>query len=74
MLQNSITSQLSTRQIDILRKVARGKTYKEIATSMNLSETTIKNQMKQILFNLQFESRTQAILYLQEYDFGKRAH
>jgi DNA-binding NarL/FixJ family response regulator len=72
LLNSPITEQLDARQINILRKVARGKTYKEIAASLNLSETTIKHQMNKILSSLQFETRTEAILYLQKFEFANR--
>lgn len=59
---------LTSRQWDILRLVAQGHTYKEIAAEMFLSEKTIKYHMGQILERLQVKNRAQAIAY-----FKKRA-
>lgn len=54
---------LTPRQWDILRQVAQGRTYKEIAAELFLSEKTIKYHMGQILERLQVENRAQAVAY-----------
>ncbi len=54
---------LTQRQLKILRLVAQGVTYKEIAAGLNLSEQTIKYHMGRILEQLQLESREAAIVY-----------
>ena len=56
---------LSARQLEILRLVAAGRTYKEIGAALHLSEKTIKYHMGQILERLHLENRAQAIAYLQ---------
>ena len=57
---------LSTRQIEILRLVSDGYTYKEIGVQLNLTEKTIKYHMRQILDRLQMENRAQAVAYLRK--------
>ncbi|MDX9952749.1 MAG: response regulator [Anaerolineae bacterium] len=54
---------LTPRQWDILRQVAQGRTYKEIAVELFLSEKTIKYHMGQILERLQVRNRAQAVAY-----------
>ncbi|WP_210586176.1 response regulator transcription factor [Streptomyces sp. GESEQ-35] len=53
---------LSPREIDILRLVARGRTNREIATQLYLSEGTVKNHISRILSRLALRDRTQAAL------------
>mgnify|MGYP000119238812 CR=1 FL=1 len=57
---------LSSQQWDILRQVAEGVTYKEIAAAMYITEQTVKYHMSQILTRLQVENRAQAIAYYRQ--------
>ncbi len=54
---------LTARQAEILRLVAVGRPYKEIALSLGLSEATIKYHMSEITTRLHLENRAQAIAY-----------
>ena len=54
---------LSSRQWDVLRLVAAGQTYKEVALNLHLSESTIKYHMGQILEKLHVQNRAEAIAY-----------
>ncbi len=58
----AIASALSPREIDILRLVARGRTNREIAAQLYLSEGTVKNHISRILSRLALRDRTQAAL------------
>ncbi|KUF15199.1 response regulator [Streptomyces silvensis] len=53
---------LSPREVDILRLVARGRTNREIAAQLYLSEGTVKNHVSRILGRLALRDRTQAAL------------
>ncbi|MEV7197537.1 response regulator transcription factor [Streptomyces sp. NPDC093510] len=53
---------LSPRELDILRLVARGRTNREIAAQLYLSEGTVKNHVSHILGRLSLRDRTQAAL------------
>jgi two-component system NarL family response regulator len=57
------TEILSDRQVEILRLVAQGKMYKEVATDLGLSERTIKYHMGKILETLHVRTKAQAITY-----------
>ncbi len=57
---------LSPQQWNILRQVAEGVTYKEIAAAMYVTEQTVKYHMSQILTRLQVENRAQAIAYYRQ--------
>ena len=54
---------LSERQTAILKMVAQGKMYKEIASDLGLSERTIKYHMEKILVILHVNTKAQAISY-----------
>ncbi len=53
---------LSEREITVLRLVAEGKTNKEIANSLDLSEKTVKNLVRNIFHMLLVYDRTQAAI------------
>lgn len=53
---------LSAREVDVLRRVARGKTNKEIASELQLSEKTIKNHVRNIFHKMGVYDRTEAAM------------
>jgi DNA-binding NarL/FixJ family response regulator len=54
---------LTSREIDLLRLVATGLSNKEIATQLNLAESTIKNRLSLLFEKLDVKDRTQAAIY-----------
>ena len=54
---------LTTRQVEILTLVAQGLTYKQIGTTLYLSERTVKYHMGEVLTRLHLKSRAEAIAY-----------
>lgn len=54
---------LTPREKEVLKLVASGATNKEIATSLTLTENTVKNHLRNILEKLHLENRTQAAAY-----------
>lgn len=62
--ENNKLSQLSTQEKRVLALVAEGKTNKEIAEQMALSDKTVKNYLSNIFEKLQISRRSQAaVLY-----------
>ena len=55
------SSQLTERQMEVLKLVAQGMVYKEIGDRLGLSERTIKYHMAKIMEKLHLENRTQVI-------------
>ena len=54
--------ELSKREADILRRVARGLSNREVADALNLQEKTVKHYMTSILEKLQARNRVEAAL------------
>jgi DNA-binding NarL/FixJ family response regulator len=55
--------ELSARELDVLRLIARGMENSEIAESLNISRRTAKNHVSNILAKLGLPSRVQAAIY-----------
>jgi DNA-binding NarL/FixJ family response regulator len=54
--------EISTREMDVLKMVAKGKSNKVIASELNIAEHTVKNHMKSILSKLGADDRTGAVV------------
>lgn len=67
------TALLSARQMEILKLVAKGLTYREAGDQMYLSEAAIKYHMGEITNRLHLENRAQVIAFASEIGLaGKR--
>jgi DNA-binding NarL/FixJ family response regulator len=56
-------SELTSRELDVLRLVAAGKPNKRIAAELDISERTARTHVSRILRKLRLSSRTQAALW-----------
>ena len=61
LLEHYAEDDLSEREIEVLREVARGKSNKIIASHLSISEATVKAHMKNILLKLGASDRTHAV-------------
>lgn len=59
-------SDLTEREAEVLRLIARGATNREIAKRLSISEGTVKNHVSNILTRLGLRDRTQAAIYAHE--------
>lgn len=57
---------LTTRELEILRLVAKGHVNREIAAQLDISEHTVKNHLKNILQKLHLSNRVQLTRYAYE--------
>ena len=56
-----IRAPLTPRELDMLRLVSRGRSNKEMATAMFISEETVKSHMKSLFQKLAVHDRAEAI-------------
>jgi NarL family two-component system response regulator LiaR len=61
--ETQVHTQLTTREIEVLRLVASGSRNKEIAIELNISIKTVKTHVSNILSKLHFIDRSQAAQY-----------
>ncbi len=54
------TEELTPREFDVLEEIVRGKSNKEIATALSVSEATVKTHINSLLGKLNVTDRTQA--------------
>jgi two-component system NarL family response regulator len=54
------TEELTPREFDVLEQIVRGKSNKEIATELEISEATVKTHINSLLSKLNVTDRTQA--------------
>ncbi|MCH7489070.1 MAG: response regulator transcription factor [Gemmatimonadetes bacterium] len=54
---------MSERELDVLRRIARGLSNREIAESLSIAEGTVKSHVSNILSKLHLAHRTQAALF-----------
>lgn len=59
-------SDLTEREIEVLRLIAKGATNREIADQLVITEGTVKNHVSNILGRLGLRDRTQAAIYAHE--------
>jgi DNA-binding NarL/FixJ family response regulator len=58
---------MTARQVEVLEQIATGKTNKEIATKLHISERTVKYHVGQILERLQMKSRYELSHYARQH-------
>jgi DNA-binding NarL/FixJ family response regulator len=56
-------NQLTDRELEVLRLLAKGMLNKEIANILFISEKTVKNHISSIFRKLDVQDRTQAAVY-----------
>lgn len=56
-------NQLSVRELEVLKQLASGMVNKEIASTLFISEKTVKNHISSIFRKLDVQDRTQAAVY-----------
>jgi two-component system nitrate/nitrite response regulator NarL len=66
----SAIGQLSPRELEILRGIARGASNKEIARDLGIAETTVKIHVQHVLRKLDVSSRVQAAVAATAHGLG----
>jgi DNA-binding NarL/FixJ family response regulator len=60
--RNALGCLLTQKQLVVLEELAAGRTNKEIAVRMNISDQTVASHMKEILGRLAVKNRTEAVI------------
>lgn len=60
-------SQLSKRELEVLKLIGQGKNNQEIAEMLHLTEGTVRNYVTRILSQLDLRDRVQAVLWAQQH-------
>lgn len=68
--KNKVES-LTRRELEVLVQIANGRINKEIATSLNISERTVKNHISNIFKKIDVSDRTQAAVFAIKNDLIK---
>ncbi|MCM3125375.1 response regulator transcription factor [Mesobacillus sp. AQ2] len=55
--------ELTKRELEVLKEIASGKSNKEIAAALYITEKTVKTHVSNVLAKLELADRTQAALY-----------
>lgn len=64
-------NELTERELDVLRAIARGLSNQEIADALAISPFTVRSHVRSILSKLNFSNRTQAAMYAVEIGLAK---
>jgi DNA-binding NarL/FixJ family response regulator len=67
MIEGAGIADLTEREREILRYLARGSSNREIGEALYITEGTVKNHVSNILNKLSLRDRTQAALWAREH-------
>jgi DNA-binding NarL/FixJ family response regulator len=68
--EGTVTPRLTDRETEVLRLVAKGMTYPEIAALLVLSPRTVQNHVQNTLVKLQLHNKAQLVRYAMEQGIG----
>ena len=73
LVQGSRADTLTPREREVLARIADGRSNREIARALGLSEKTVKAHVSSVLAKLGVQDRTQAAVYAVRHNGGRRA-
>lgn len=69
--ESNVGEKLTPRQLDILKLLAEGETYENIAKILNISLNGVKFHLKAIYYKFEVENRIQAVKYYERNVIGQ---
>jgi two-component system nitrate/nitrite response regulator NarL len=67
------STQLTPREVDIVRRVAKGASNKDIAWELKMGEQTVKNHLRRVFRKLHVANRVELALLAVEHQIGNEA-
>jgi DNA-binding NarL/FixJ family response regulator len=64
--KGDMPSPLTGREREVVRLLASGKTYKQVATALTLSQSTVRNHLHNVYHKLSVVDRAQAVIVSRE--------
>lgn len=65
--RTAVIASLTKREVDVLRAVAKGYSYADIAAEMHVSESTVKGDIQALLRKMRARKVTQTVALAYEY-------
>ncbi|WP_409302390.1 response regulator [Peribacillus sp. SCS-155] len=69
--KDKLKEELTAREKEVLKEISKGKSNKEIAADLFITEKTVKTHVSNILAKLNLQDRTQAALYAVRHGLDK---
>jgi DNA-binding response OmpR family regulator len=65
-VKGDVPNPMTERELQVLRMLAGGKTYKQVARALELSQSTVRNHLHNVYHKLQVVDRAQAVILSRE--------
>jgi len=65
-LKGDVPNPMTERELEVVRLLASGKTYKQVARALNLSQSTVRNHLHNVYGKLNVVDRAQAVIVSRE--------
>ncbi len=64
--KGDVPNPMTERELEVVRLLASGKTYKQVATALHLSQSTVRNHLHNVYRKLNVVDRAQAVIVSRE--------
>ncbi len=64
--KGDVPNPMTDRELQVLRMLASGKTYKQVAWALDLSQSTVRNHLHNVYHKLHVVDRAQAVIVSRE--------
>jgi two-component system NarL family response regulator len=65
--KTDVPSPLTEREHEVVKLLASGKTYKQVANALQVSQSTIRNHLHNVYHKLEVVDRAQAVIVSREH-------
>jgi two-component system response regulator DesR len=64
--KSDVPNPMTERELEVVRLLASGKTYKQVARALELSQSTVRNHLHNVYQKLNVVDRAQAVIVSRE--------